>query len=61
MSDIPYGADINIARMAIAWEIAKKSIPGELITANAQENLKLISNAYLKAYKAVTENQEIQS
>jgi len=61
MADIPDGADIHVARFAVAWEITKKSFSGCQFIGNEKENLKRIVNVYIKALNAIVEEKEIQN
>lgn len=56
MSDLPNTESINVIDACIAWEIVQATI---VSTASAQENhdefLKKVTNAYIKAFKAIAE------
>jgi hypothetical protein len=63
MANIPDTNDVNVAYVAAALEIARIAVTERASayhnTNNSDERTKILTNAFLKALKAISERKEI--
>ncbi|HLA88419.1 MAG TPA: hypothetical protein VJL10_10370 [Anaerolineales bacterium] len=63
MADLPDGVDINVARIAVAWEIVRTTRQkwGNTEAENTRDDyVRNMTNDYLMVYKAIINDKPIE-
>lgn len=59
-SDLPDTENLNVAALATAWAIVKVTYNIPNLMGNRDSNVKVVTNAVIKAYQAILDNKPIE-